>query len=310
MSKTLIVGSNNINTSTFFKKFDLAESVLVTSVDQDYDVGHTAPQEFATIALFQEAMANADLIYWGHPLIAEFINKQEYYNILYLLRQQHMEYNNVVNYETITCDPYKWAHKLPTLTANDSVFIGCSYTAGDGLPDANTHYATLVAREFGTNCVNLGKSGGSNSRSFDIFTQLDFVPDTVVVWQVTFLERLQYCYSTSGELIDLRFLDFKMPLVKEMSEVFNRKFLLNELATKIRAAVTIAREKKLRFAFWFADSITMEEYMYFYNYPELVSPIELEHFLVDKGTDNAHPGPGSNKILADVIIKHINRLYK
>lgn len=309
MNKILIVGSNNINTSTVFKKFDLLESVLVTSVDQDYTVGHTAPQEFATIELFREAMARANTIYWGHPPITEFINKQEYYNILYLLRQQQIEYKNIVNYNTITSDPYKWLHNLPTLTTNDSVFIGCSYTAGDGLPDANTHYATLVAREFDTNCVNLGKSGGSNSRSFNIFSQLDFVPGQIVVWQVTFLERLQYCYNTSGELIDLRFLDFKMPLVKEMTEVYNRKFLLNELVTKIRAAVTIAREKKLRFVFWLADSISMEEYMYFYNYPELVSPIELEHFLVDKGTDNAHPGPDSNKILADVIIKHINRLY-
>lgn len=310
MSKILIIGSNHTDTSTYFEKFNLDKSVLVTSIDQEYLVGHTAPQEFETIELFQQAMARADLIYWGHPPVTEFINKQEYYNILYLLRQQQMEHHNIVNYDTITSDPYRWLHNLPKLTANDSVFIGCSYTAGVGLPDVNTRYATIVADRTGTNCVNLGKSGGSNSRAFDVFTQLDFVPGTIVVWQITFLERLQYCYSTSEKLVDLRFLDFNMPLVKEMSEVFNRKFLLNEVAIKIRAAVKLARANKLRFVFWFADSISMEEYMYFYNYPEFISPIEIEHFLVDKGTDDAHPGPESNKILADIIINAINRVYK
>lgn len=246
MSKTLIVGSNNVNTSTIFKKFDLEQSVLVTAVDQDYTIGHTSPQEFENIQQFQQVMAGASLVYWAHPSITEFINKQEYYNILYLLRQQQMEYNNVVNYNTIASDPYQWLHDLPTLTEEDSVFIGCSYTAGDGLPDVDTHYATLVAREFGTQCVNLGQRGGSNSRSFDVFTQLDFVPGQIVVWQITFLERLQYC-GPNGGLKHVRFLDSSLPITGSLLEVYNKKFLLNELATKIRAAVKIARANQLRF---------------------------------------------------------------
>lgn len=309
MSKTLIIGSNHIDTSTYFKKFNLDTSVLVTAPDQDYTVGHTAPQEFESMELFQTAMSQADVIYWGHPPITEFINTQEYYNLLYLLRQQQITHDNIVNYDTIVGDPYRWLADVPKLSANDSVFIGCSYTAGDGLPDVNTRYATIVADRTGTNCVNLGKSGGSNSRAFDVFTQLDFVPGQIVVWQISFLERMQYC-GPSGDLKDLRFIESKMSNTRELISVYNRKFLLNEVAIKIRAAVKIARANKLRFVFWFADSFSMEEYMYFYNYPEFISPIEIEHFLVDKGTDNAHPGPESNKILADIIINNINRVYK
>lgn len=191
--KILLLGSADISTSLAYKKFNLPESVLVTSPDQEYSIGHTSRQEFSSDSELEKTLASAEGVYWTFPADSEYSNKSEYYIFLEWLKQYQLVYKNIINFSDISLDPYLWKSNLPKLTENDAVFLGCSFTAGIALPgDISNRYANLVAKNFNKNCVNLSTGGGNNNRSIDIFGQLDFVDNQIVVLQLTYPERLRY----------------------------------------------------------------------------------------------------------------------
>ena len=41
----LILGSSHENTATYYKKLNLEQSRLITSLDDNYSLGHTSPQD-------------------------------------------------------------------------------------------------------------------------------------------------------------------------------------------------------------------------------------------------------------------------
>lgn len=45
-------------------------------------------------------------------------------------------------------------------------FVGCSFTAGEGLDNLEDNYASLVANHYNAECINLGKNGNSNHNIF------------------------------------------------------------------------------------------------------------------------------------------------
>jgi hypothetical protein len=311
--KILLLGSNHRSTAEAYQQFGLPASDLVTHADQSYTVGHTSRQEFASDAELEQVLSQADSVYWTFSDVSHFASSTEYYVFLNWLKDYQLKYNNIVNFYQIDFDPYNWKIGVPMLTQDDAVFLGCSFTAGAALPgDNSVRYANIVAREFDKNCVNLSQSGGSNNRSIDIFGQLKFVEGQLVVLQLTMPERLRYVNDNDWQLMDIRFAEHSA--ASDFLKVYNRNFLLYELLVKLRLVVGIARAKKLRFLFWLNDyknkhTYTLEDQMYFYAYPEFIPKSLMENFIVDRATDNLHPGVESNKIIANTIINYARQIY-
>lgn len=310
--KKLIIGSNDFSTSTLYQKLQLPPSELVTQTNIGYSIGHTSLQEFNSIHEFIDVLLEADEIYWGFPSENEFFNKNEYYNLLDLIRNHQTKYKNVVNFSQITFDEYNWKMAMPTTNLDDIVFFGCSFTVGVGLPSKDECYTNILSTSLGKYCINLAKGGGSNNRSFDLFSQMSFEPGQIVIMQITEMARIRYC-TANNELKDFQFRGGQ-PFVdhRALLTIYNDNFLLYELLVKLRMVINIARKCNLKFLFWFNDykSIDRRFLTYFYEYPEFVPAYIMENYMVDVGDDNLHPGIESHKFIANTLMNYFMEIYE
>jgi hypothetical protein len=311
----IIIGSTDLKTSEYYKHLGIAPSMLITTCDHKQLIGHTSVGDVPDLTDLEYILSQAQEVYWAESSIDEFFDADSYYNFLNWLKDYNLVHNNVVNFNKIKFDDYNWNQLLPqNLNQNHAVFFGCSFTAGVGLPDVETHYATQVAKYFGKQVLNLGSGGGSNGLIFNRFTQLDFFPGQIVVVQLTGLERLHYC-KQNRQLEKIMFAYASDPtLNRAMLTVYHKDFLFYELLSKIRAMVAIARAKKLKMVFWLADYKNSEIYSkadqrYFYHMLEFVPASWIQNYLIDRATDNSHPGVRSNKFIADTLVKYIETVY-
>jgi hypothetical protein len=314
MSK-IIVGSNHANTANYYKTLGLPASVLVTKIDHGQFIGHTCIQDIPDYAILEIVLKNADEIYWAESNKDEFFDDDSYYVFLDWLKDYNLKYRNVKNFKSIKFDPYKWPQNI-TVDPDHAIFIGCSFTAGVGLSDPDTHYSTVVANHFNKKLLNLSQGGGSNNLIFDRFTQLDCYPGQLVVLQFTGLDRLHYC-NTEKKLSPLLLSTSQIDknLHRAMLEVYHKDFLFYELLCKIKAIVTIARAKKLKLVFWLANYKNNKIYskldqLYFYDMPEFVPASWMADYIVDGAEDKVHPGIESNKNIAKILIKYIETIYE
>lgn len=315
----LILGSNSEATAQYSKKLNLPTSVLVESDGMDYLVGHTSPQDAVSYKNLENIAKRADKIYFAYPTVTEFSKQDYYYEYLNWLKEFNFNYGTVENFPILNYDFYNWytpdaRHPvIPKLKENDAVFIGCSFTEGVGIDDIKEKYSTLVAEHFGLECVNLGLGGSSNSYFFDVISRLNFHDNQLVVLQLTVLERIHYCYD-SGELSHIMFSN--PPYPPEMLEIYNNTFLFYETLTKLRLLNQIAEARQLKLAIWLDNykeehngHYTKNQQMYFYDMKSFVPAYLMQNYCVDIGSDKCHPGPESNRNIANVLINFIEKTY-
>lgn len=213
-------------------------------------------------------------------------------------------------------DPYHWCLNLPVLTPDNIVFLGSSTTAGVGLSNADTWYSNLIAKHYKKTAINLARQSigvGNNDRTFDIFTQLEFNPGQIVIIHIAPIDRIRWC-DDDAKLIDLPLNTNQIYNHRAIVSVFNRKYLIYRLLSNVRAMIRIARLQGLKLILWFdnykIDTEFDQEQLCFYEYPELISKLQLADYIIDHAEDNIHPGIKSNQYLADQIIHHLERLYQ
>ena len=311
----IILGSNHTSTAEYHISLGLSASNLVSATGHGHEIGHTSVQDIPDLALLEQVLSEATQVYWAHSCVDEFIDAESYYTFLNWLKDYNLKYNNLVNIDTIKFDPYHWNQSFE-LHKDHAVFLGCSFTAGVGLLDINTHYAKLVSDHFNKSLLNLAVPGGNNNLIFDQFVQLDFCPEQIVVVQFTLLDRIHYC-DTNKKLIPLLLSTspIEKNLHKSLLEVYHKDFLFYELLVKIKAMITIAEEKQLKLVFWLLDYKNNNKYSkldqtYFYNMKQFVPASWIENYIVDSANDGVHPGPESNKIIANSLISYIETIYK
>jgi hypothetical protein len=318
MSTVIILGSNHSNTAEHYQSLGLGKSTLVLYADQSFSIGHTSVQDILDLTDLELVLKKTTDVYWAFPDKSEFEQDRYYYEFLYWLQEYNHRYHNVRNIADIKLDPYSWKFRAPKLSCHDMVFLGGSITAGEGLPDQSTWYSTKLAQYFNKNSVNIaldqsGTGVGNNDKTFDIFTQLDFVHGQLVVIQITPIDRVRWCDSDSV-LQDLQLNNTRIPNHRAMISIFNRKYLIHRLLTNVRSMIKIAKLQKIKLVLWFdnykLDAEFDQEQLCFYEFPEIISRVRLADYRIDYATDHVHPGVRSNQILADQIIQHIERLYQ
>ena len=205
-------------------------------------------------------------------------------------------------------------------TNNDIVFLGCSYTYGSCLPSTATRYSTILSQHYNKTEINLSKGGTGNYRTFDIFGQIEFNPGSMLVLQIAELSRIRW--------YDNRIVDQQLSVKpdKILMHVYNDKFLIYDLIRQLRIIVNYCRSQQVKFVIWSNASLGNTELddileQYLGEFPEYVyfnNRIDKEDsYRVDNAVDGkdqelgvGHPGPESNKIIADRLINHFNQIYK
>lgn len=304
----LIVGSNHYNTSEYYKKLNFNNSVLFTGTFTDATVYHSSLADCASLLKY---VPQFDNVYWAESDPGEFNNYHEWFDCVSKLK--------AFNVKNLPRDPYN-LHQTYTFTnhPNSAVFLGCSHTEGVGLADPNDNYVKYVSRHFLQQPLNLALGGRGNFRSFNIFRQIDFYPEQLVVLQLTDIGRIRYF---NNDNFDTALTESQMVNVKRRSyfDVYNDKQLLFETLEHLEYTVKLAKLLNLRFVFFNLGGNTLgdnseennqlrslTEY-YLSDYREYIPSVLKQN--VDRGTDGLHFGPNSHQIWANLVIKKIKEIY-
>lgn len=203
---------------------------------------------------------------------------------------------------------------------NEILFYGCSYTETfDGFVDADKMYPALLAKYFNKTEKNFAKGGCGNYRSFDLLSKTDLQDNSILIFQITELSRIQW-YDTSLEDIMI-----SQAADRCLSYVYNDRFLIHEVIRNLNLLVKLCRAKNIKLIIWSIARFGNEELDTFFEnklstYPEYVyldnSLDGNDTYRVDNGSDGqgkpigeGHPGPISNQIIAKKLIDKYNQLY-
>ena len=207
---------------------------------------------------------------------------------------------------------------LPTVSTNDILYLGCSYTEGFGV-ELNHRYSCIMSKLLGKNELNLAAAGKGNYRSIDLFGQLDIPEGTTIILQLTGLSRIRWYDDNSINDIMLS----NHP-IRQLVYTYNDKFCIYDTVRQLRIVVNYCRAKKLKLIIWsiarfnneFLDN-TFEYYLS--NFPEYIyldNSLDGEDtYRVDNGSDGnetlgtGHPGLKSHSIIAENLMIHLEKLY-
>lgn len=306
----LIVGSNQQSTAVFHSKINLPPSVLFEGQFTDAQVYHTSISDCANI---KDYLNNFDKIYWAQSPVDEFNNYIEWFDTLCLLKS----HGNVIGIDGV--DPYRIKTRFNIVNSDScAIFLGCSHTAGIGLDTSTDNYINEVSRHFDKTPLNVSAGGKGNFRSFDIFNQIEFYKNQIVVLQLTDLARLRYYQDDKpmSGLIESQLYDIRN---RSYIDVFNDKQLLFMMLERLDSVIKFARRADLRFVFFNLGGnpdgnnnkeknlLRQTTEYYLSDYQEYVPRILEQN--IDRGNDGLHFGPLSHKIWSNRIIEKIEKIY-
>lgn len=223
-------------------------------------------------------------------------------------------------------DPLSVYANEKNVNDNDIIFLGCSYTAGVGLTSLKQRYSNLVSNFFNKNEINCAKGGASNYYSFKQFNSLNFKSqNNLVIFQITELARIEYFNPKVQSFESIMLSNTHHKKLPHLLETFDDFYLINDLLSRLTLLINFCREKKLKLVIWSIARIPgnevletqLENYLLgFKEYIQLDNRLDTPtSYRVDNAADGTsqlgtgHPGPESNKLIAEKLITHINNLY-
>jgi len=197
---------------------------------------------------------------------------------------------------------------LPKIESDHILFLGDCYAAGM-VVDEDRAYAHIMSESLGLGERRHGYL--NNYEMFDLLGQVELEPGASVILQFTELGRL-CIYNKTDNLFENRILE---QLGSEShNEVYTDPVLISEVLRHLTMFVKYARQRQIRLVIWsimrFKDQTftdIFEEYLS--QYPEYVYIDGVQHYQVDLGYDDMHPGPNSHAIIADMLLAHYRKLY-
>jgi hypothetical protein len=151
----------------------------------------------------------------------------------------------------------------------------------------------------------------NNYEMFDLLGQVELESGASGILQFTELGRL-CVYNNHTNAFDNRILE---QLDSESyNEVYTDPILISEVLRHLAMFVKYARQRQIRLVIWsimrFKDQQLNDIFEGYLNqYPEYVYIDGVQHYQVDLGYDNMHPGPGSHAVIADMLLAHYRKLY-
>jgi hypothetical protein len=197
---------------------------------------------------------------------------------------------------------------LPRIESNHILFLGDCYAAGM-VVDEDRAYAHVMAESLALKERRHGYL--NNYEMFDLLGQVDLEPGASVILQFTELGRL-CIYNKHTNTFENRILE-QLGSASH-NEVYTDEILISEVLRHLTMFVKYARERKIRLVIWsimrFRDQHLNDVFEDYLNqYPEYVYIDGVQHYQVDLGYDNMHPGPGSHAIIARMLLEHYRKLY-
>lgn len=168
-------------------------------------------------------------------------------------------------------------------TADPSiVFLGCSMTAGIGLPIELT-WPTLVSNKLNLKCYNLGIGGASNDTAFRLALHwLEKIKPEIVVFCRTFPTRMEV-FSEKGVIANI---------AEELPE-----FYLNYWTMNIHN-VDLLQEKNSLAISKLSENVNAKFIQ--------ISVTDIQPLQVDLARDLSHPGVQTNIKISELVLSKIN----
>jgi len=288
----------------------LPTSALFEGQFTDAQVYHTSISDCNNI---KDYLNNFDKIYWAKSTVDEFNTYIEWFDTLCLLKS----HGNVIGIDAV--DPYNLKTKFNIENSDSSaIFLGCSHTVGVGLDSPTDNYVNGVSEHFKKTPLNASAAGKGNFRSFDIFNQIEFYKNQIVVLQLTDISRLRY-YRDDKPISEL--IESPLYSIRNRSyiDVFNDKQLLFMMIQRLDSVIKFARQANLRFVFFNLGGnpdgnddkennlLRQTTEYYLSDYREYVPNILKQN--IDRGNDGQHYGPLSHKIWSNKIIETIEKIF-
>jgi len=197
---------------------------------------------------------------------------------------------------------------LSRIESNHILFLGDCYAAGMVVDDDRA-YAHVMAESLGLEQRRHGYL--NNYEMFDLLGQVDIEPGASVILQFTELSRL-CIYDRNTKTFVNRIMEQLESAA--YNEVYTDEVLISEVLRHLAMFVKYARERQIRLVIWsimrFQDPAFTDMFeQYLSEYPEYIFIDGEQHYQVDLGYDNIHPGPGSHAIIADMLLTHYQKLY-
>ena len=197
---------------------------------------------------------------------------------------------------------------LPKIESNHILFLGDCYAAGM-VVDEDRAYAHVMAQSLGL--VERRHGYLNNYEMFNLLGQVDLEPGSSVILQFTELGRV-CIYDKNNNKFENRILEQLDS--KSHNEVYTDEVLISEVLRHLAMFVKYARQRQIKLVIWsimrFKDQTVTDMFEEYLNqYPEYVYIDGVQHYQVDLGYDDMHPGPGSHAIIADMLLAHYRKLY-
>lgn len=195
--------------------------------------------------------------------------------------------------------------------------FGCSYTYGYSLEDnyedsvtkpSNLAWPKLVASELGIECINKGVTGASNTKILVETLDSTFEKDDIVIFLWSYMHR--------GLLIESPEISINMmppvphPLKKQYYQVHNQYDLLVRSVMDMHHANLFLSSKGIKtYNFYIDRTINNLNDSKLSNLLKDIGLIylDLRKFRLDLAIDKMHPGPISQKEIANFILETVKK---
>ena len=189
------------------------------------------------------------------------------------------------------------------------IAFGCSYTWGVGLPGdglfpSNVSWPALVAKELNLKLINKGEPAASNTEILYEVLNFDYkTTDTIVImWTHTYRDLIFSKWGARFKSLRKRFSASKKD--RSWQKLMNATDYNTKSWMCIHHADLFLKSKNLKYLHYPFSIHELSKYT--------IKKLEISNFcrdgmfLLDKGTDNLHPGIQSHKATSENIVKVLN----
>lgn len=203
------------------------------------------------------------------------------------------------------------------------VSFGCSITYGYGLEDcyeteshgpSRLSWPTIIASELLIPCINKGAPGSSNKKISVETLNTDFEQDDIVVFLWTYTQRGLIFDSVDEEIDMMPSIpsEFKkhFDIKKHYYKVHTKYDLVTQSILDIHHANIFLSNKNIKTYNFFIDHLLNKttEYTYLKLLKDIdLTWINLNEISTDLAKDNGHPGPLTQKKIANLMLEKINK---